>query len=432
MIWTRARWSVAILSSLAFATTSAAQTGNGRVTGTITDRTAGAPISNVAITVVGTTLGARSGADGKFTINEVPAGAQRLRAARIGYSPADQLVNLTPGQTATVNIALSTATVTLDQMVVTGYGQQRRSDLTGAIASVTPNVDQTPVLSLEQTLQGAAPGVMVTQASSAPGGALSIRVRGGSSVTGNNEPLYVIDGFPVENDPESQNPSDGGREATTTVPSNPLAALNPNDIESIEILKDASATSIYGARGANGVIIITTKHGQTARPHFTLDSYSGTQSVAHRYDLLNSQQFAKFANEWSANNATGVIFTDPASLPNTDWQSLIFRSAPLSNIQVGVTGGGNGPNATRYALSGGVFNQEGVVINSGFKRISLRGNLDQSIGDKFRLASTVTLSRVNSRSVPTDGSLNGGAGAVGAAITTTRFFRSDRRTARTR
>jgi TonB-dependent SusC/RagA subfamily outer membrane receptor len=130
-----------------------------------------------------------------------------------------------------------------------------------------------------------------------------------------------------------------GREATTTVPSNPLAALNPNDIESIEILKDASATSIYGARGANGVIIITTKHGQTARPHFTLDSYSGTQSVAHRYDLLNSQQFAKFANEWSANNATGVIFTDPASLPNTDWQSLIFRSAPLSNIQVGVTGG---------------------------------------------------------------------------------------------
>ena len=136
MIWTRARWSVAILSSLAFATTSAAQTGNGRVTGTITDRTAGAPISNVAITVVGTTLGARSGTDGKFTINEVPAGAQRLRAARIGYSPADQLVNLTPGQTATVNIALSTATVTLDQMVVTGYGQQRRSDLTGALRSI--------------------------------------------------------------------------------------------------------------------------------------------------------------------------------------------------------------------------------------------------------------------------------------------------------
>ena len=417
MIRTRARWTVAVVSSALFAAIPvAAQTGNGRVTGTVTDRTAGAPISNVAVTVVGTALGARTGVDGRFTINEVPAGAQRLRAARIGYTPTDQLINLVSGQTATVNMALSTATVTLDQMVVTGYGTQRRSDLTGAIATVTPNVDQTPVLSLEQTLQGSAPGVMVTQASSAPGGALSIRVRGGSSVTGNNEPLYVIDGFPVENDPEAQSPSDGGREATTTVPSNPLAALNPNDIESIEILKDASATSIYGARGANGVIIITTKHGQTARPHFTLDSYSGTQSVAHRYNLLNSEQFAKFANEWSANNSTGVIFSDPTSLPNTDWQSLIFRNAPLSNLQVGVTGGGNGPNATRYALSGGVFNQEGVVINSGFKRISLRGNLDQSIGEKFRLASTVTLSRVSSRSIPTDGSLNAGAGAVGAAI----------------
>ena len=150
--------------------------------------------------------------------------------------------------------------------------------------------------------------------------------------------------------------------------------------------QDASATSIYGARGANGVIIITTKHGMTAKPRFTLDTYSGTQSVAHRYDLLNARQFAEFANAWSANNGTGVIFADMNSLTNTDWQSLIFRDAPLSNVQVGVTGGGTGANATRYALSGGVFQQQGVVINSGFKRLSLRGSIDQSIGEKFRLA----------------------------------------------
>jgi TonB-dependent starch-binding outer membrane protein SusC len=417
MTWTRARFSLAVVSSLVLAASAPAQTSTGRVSGTITDRTAGAPISNVAVGIVGTALGARTGADGRYTINEVPAGAQRVRASRIGYSPTDQLVTIAAGQTATVNLALSATTVTLDQMVVVGYGTQRRSDLTGAVASVTPNVDQTPVLSLEQTLQGSAPGVMVTQASAAPGGALSIRIRGGSSVTGNNEPLYVIDGFPVENDPDAQNPSDGARDSNSpTVPSNPLATLNPNDIESIEILKDASATSIYGARGANGVIIITTKHGQSARPRFTLDSYSGTQSVAHRYDLLNSEQFAHFANDWSANNGTGVIFADPSSLPNTDWQSLIFRNAPISNLQLGVTGGGSGSNATRYALSGGVFQQEGVVVNSGFKRISLRGNLDQNIGEKFRVASTLTVARVNSRSVPTDGSLNGGAGAVGAAI----------------
>jgi TonB-linked SusC/RagA family outer membrane protein len=417
MNWKRAVTCLALVPSFAIGIRAAAQTGTGRITGTVTDRIAGAPIANVAVTVIGTQLGARTGADGRYSIADVPAGSQRVRAARIGYSPSDQTVTIAAGQTATLNIALSTASVTLDQMVVVGYGTQRRSDLTGSVSSVTPNVEQTPILSLEQSLQGAVPGLAVTQASSAPGGALSIRIRGGSSVTGNNEPLYVVDGFPIENDPDAQNPSDGARDSNSpTVPSNPLAALNPNDIESIEVLKDASATSIYGARGANGVIIITTKHGQTARPRFTIDTYTGTQSVAHRYNLLNAQQFAAFANQWSQNNGTGVIFTNPDTLPNTDWQSLIFRSAPISNLQIGVTGGGTGANATRYALSGGVFQQQGIVINSAFKRSSLRGNLDQAIGDKFRIASTVMLSRVNSNSVPTDGSLNGGAGAVGGAI----------------
>jgi TonB-dependent SusC/RagA subfamily outer membrane receptor len=135
--------------------------------------------------------------------------------------------------------------VSLEQVVVVGYGTQRRSDLTGSVTSVTPNVERQPVTSVEQTLQGTAPGVQVTQASAAPGGGMSIRIRGGSSVNGSNEPLYVIDGFPVENDAAAASPGDGGRAATA--PANPLAALNPNDIESIEILKDASATAIYGA-----------------------------------------------------------------------------------------------------------------------------------------------------------------------------------------
>ncbi len=412
---------LAIASALAMitgaASTAAAQGGGtGRISGTVTDRIAGAPVANVSIAVVGTQLGARTGPDGKFTVTDVPAGTRRVRASRIGYTPIEQSIAVTDGATATLNMALSTATVTLDQMVVIGYGAQRRSDLTGAVSSVTPNVSQTPVLSLEQTLQGAAPGVSVTQASAAPGGALSIRIRGGSSVTGNNEPLYVIDGFPIENDPVNENPSDGGRDATTTVPSDPLAALDPSDIESIEILKDASATSIYGARGANGVIIITTVHGSSAKPRFTIDTYSGMQSVAHRYNLLNSQQFAQFVNTWSQNNGTGVVFANPDTLPNTDWQSLIFRNAPVSNLQMGVSGGSPGTNSTRYAVSGGVFQQQGVVINSAFKRISLRGNLDQDIGARGRISTNVTVSRVNSNSVPTDGSLNGGAGAVGAAI----------------
>ena len=413
------RLTVAALLAATVNAAGAQQAGTGRIIGTITDRTAGAPIQNVSVTVTGSALGGRTGTDGKYTIADVPAGARRLHVARIGYAPVDQQVTLSAGQILTVNVSLSAASVTLDQMVVVGYGAQRRSDLTGSVASVTPNVAQTPTQSLEQILAGAAPGVMVTQASSAPGAALSIRIRGGSSVTGNNEPLYVIDGFPIENDPDAQNPSDGGRNPTEPppqVPSNPLAALNPSDIESIEILKDASATSIYGARGANGVIIITTKHGQSARPRFTLDSYSGSQTVAHRYHLLNAQEFAAFANAWSQANGTAVIFANPDTLKTTDWQSQIFRTAPMSSLQLGVTGGGSGTNATRYGLSGGIFQQQGVVINSSFRRASLRGNLDQSIGDKLRLSSTVTLSRVNTGSVPTDGSLNAGAGAVGAAL----------------
>jgi iron complex outermembrane receptor protein len=171
MNWMRAVTCLALVPTLAAGVRSArAQTAAGRITGTVTDRIAGAPIPNVSVTVTGTQLGARTGTDGRFSIADVPAGSQRVRAARIGYTPSDQVVNVAAGQTATLNFALSTASVTLDQMVVVGYGTQRRSDLTGSVSSVTPNVEQTPVLSLEQSLQGAVPGLAVTQASSAPGG----------------------------------------------------------------------------------------------------------------------------------------------------------------------------------------------------------------------------------------------------------------------
>src|SRR6185369_6311844 len=179
---------------------------------------------------------------------------------------------------------------------------------------------------LEQTLQGAAPGVIVSTASSAPGGGISIRIRGGSSVGGSNEPLYVIDGFPVENDPRNSSPTDGGRDATVTVPANPLATINANDIASIEILKDASATSIYGARGANGVIIITMKRGAPGAPKVTLDTYTGRQTIAKRYDLLNAQEYAQFANAWAQSQTTPTTpFGNIDSLGvGTNWQDQIY------------------------------------------------------------------------------------------------------------
>ena len=161
-----------------------------------------------------------------------------------------------------------------------------------------------------------------------------MRIRGASSISGNAEPLYVIDGFPVENDAANASPTNGGRDASVTVPANPLASLNPNDIASIEILKDASATSIYGSRGANGVVIITTKRGSGGRPKVTLDVYSGMQNVAKRYDLLDAQGFARFANAWAYSQDTTLLpFPEStiATLPNTDWQELIFRPAAMKS-----------------------------------------------------------------------------------------------------
>lgn len=392
----------------------AQQASTGRIAGRVVSEGA-TPLPNVGVGVGGTQQGARTGTDGGFTIANLAPGRYVLRATLIGYAPKVDTVDVTAGATTTANFTLKIVSVSLDQVVVVGYGTQRRSDLTGSVTSVQPNVERTPITSVEQTLQGTAPGVQVTQASSAPGGGMSIRIRGGSSVNGSNEPLYVIDGFPVENDFATAGAGDGGRAGTT--PSNPLAAINPSDIASIEILKDASATAIYGSRGANGVVLITTKRGEGARPKVAIDIYSGQQVVARRYDLLNATEFARFANTWAETSNLAQPYANPESFGvGTDWQDLIFRPANIQNLQASVSGGTTTRNATRYAISAGTFSQGGVVDNSDFRRLSLRGNVDQMIGDRLRFGTNVLLSRVNSSQVPTDGSLNAGAGAVGAAL----------------
>lgn len=399
-----------------------AQAGTGRVTGVVTQAgAAGGPISDVAVSVVGTGIGTLTNADGRYTLVNVPVGRQKVQFRRIGYALQEDSVTVTAGSAVLANAELRVVAVTLQQQVVVGYGTQRRSDITGAVSSVQPNTDQVPAVSLEQLLQGTAAGVQVTQASTAPGGGISIRIRGGSSVTGGNEPLYVIDGFPIENDIEGSSPGNGGR--ANTVPFNPLNSLNPSDIESIEILKDASATAIYGARGANGVVLVTTRRGLAGqKPRVTVDMYTGMQSVAKRYDLLNASQFAQFANTWwstQSNYDSTAIFSDAqiaAMGKGTDWQDLIFQSAPVRNIQVGVTGGSSGANATKYAVSTGLFDQDGVVVGSAFRRVSLRGSIDQNVGERFRISSNLQLAHTGTTAVPTDGGSNANAGAVGAAL----------------
>jgi TonB-dependent starch-binding outer membrane protein SusC len=399
-----------------------AQTEVGRIAGTVTsaDSAILQPLAGTTVLVLGTQLGTVAGSDGRYSIANVPVGTHTVRAQRIGFAPLERTVVVTAGQTVTVDFALTTQAVRLSEIVSVGYGTQLRRDLTGAVASVTTEALErgTPISSLDQLLQGTAPGVHVNTASNAPGGGISVRVRGTASLGASSEPLYVIDGFPLESD-ESSLPGNGGRDRTA--PPNPLAALNPNDIERIDILKDASATAIYGSRGANGVVLITTKQGQSARPQVSLDFYGGVQEVTKRYDLLNAQEYMDYANEWAANASPAIAIPYPQSVrdtvtANTDWQDLIFREATVRSLQLTARGATRGESVTRYSLSGGYYDQAGIVLGSGLRRYSGRINLMQQVGTRLQLGGNLTANRARSQSVPTDGQQNRGAGAVSAAL----------------
>ena len=394
----------------------------GVVTGVVTDSGSQQALPDARVSIVGTDLRAVTTADGRYTIGGVPAGVRAVRVQRIGYAPVVHSIAVKPGETVTTDFVIRVQATVLGEVVSVGYGTQKQRDIAGSVSVVTTEaLDKAPVTSVDQILQGTSPGVQVTTASSEPGGALSIRIRGTSSITGSSEPLYVIDGFPIENDIDAASAGNGGR--TRTTPPNPLVTLNPSDIASISILKDASATAIYGARGANGVVIITTKQGEGSKPKFGLDYYTGTQSLAKKYDMLNAAEYIDYANTYGQNSGTAFTpFPDTtkarllASGINTDWQDAIFRTGKVDNLQLSVRGATTNASPTRYAVSGGFFNQDGIVMNSGLSRFSGRVNLNQQLGSRFELGANLSASRAKSRSVPTAGQQNANAGAVSAAI----------------
>jgi TonB-linked SusC/RagA family outer membrane protein len=418
-MWAR---KVCLALSLLFSSAALAQAQTGRVTGTVVDSTTSQPVGNARVAVIGTDIVTGTNSDGRFTLNAVPVGTRQLRITRIGFTPVTRSIAVGEGATATISITIGSQAVQLNPVVSIGYGTQRLSDVTGSVATVNTEVlEKSPISSIDQMLQGTSPGVQVTTASSEPGGAISIRIRGASSITGNSEPLYVIDGFPIENDIEGSSVGNGGRDRTT--PKNPLVTLNPNDVESISVLKDASATAIYGARGANGVVIITTKQGRGTKPQFSIESYSGMSEIAKTYDLLGAADYMDYANEYGKSVSNAFIpFPDTtkarilASGVNTDWQDEIFRTAPVQNVQFSVRGATQTASPTRYALSFGRFSQDGIVVGSGLQRLSSRLNLTQSIGDRVQLGGSVSASQAKSRSVPTAGQQNAGAGAVSGAL----------------
>ena len=356
----------------------AVETPQFQVSGTVVDAT-GMPLPGATVLEKGTSNGTQTNFDGEFTL--VVAEDATLVISFVGFATQEVPLN---GQTG-IQIVLQEDAAALDEVVVVGYGTQKKSDLTGSVTSLSQD-DLNPGAnaSIDQMMLGRAAGVQINQASSAPGGGLSIRIRGSNSLNASNEPLYVIDGFPIDNSPNLG--SGGAAEVGQNLsPRNPLNALNPADVESIEILKDASATAIYGSRGANGVILITTKKGRKGQINVTYDVYGGIQSVAEKMEVLSTSQYIDVINELSIAQGNSAVFNEEDISRiggGTDWQDEVFRSAPLMNHNLAVSGGSENTN---YYASFNYFDQEGVVRNSGIKRYTGRINLETNIGNRAKI-----------------------------------------------
>lgn len=328
------------------------------VKGSVTSQTDGEPMIGVSVLVKGTSTGTITDFDGNYSINA--SNGQTLIFSYIGYQEIEVTVNK-----RVMNVTLKEDSKLLDEVVVIGYGGMKRSDLTGSVTSVTAeDMKKSITTSLDQALQGRAAGVNVTQNSGAPGGGISVAIRGVNSFNG-NEPLYVIDGIQIS----------GQTSGNTSALSN----INPSDIVNMEILKDASATAIYGTRGANGVVLITTKQGQAGATRISYEGYYGIQQLPNELEVLNLREYAVYQNMRA--EIIGFDhreeFKDPSVLGNgTNWQREIFRSAPVHNHQISITGGGE---KSRFAIMAGYIDQEGIGLGSGFERYSLRINMDNQL-----------------------------------------------------
>ncbi len=357
----------------------------GSIAGVVTDET-GEPLPGVNVVITGTTQGASSDVDGRYLIENLEPGVYTLQASFIGYvTQTVEDVAVAEGRTTTVDLTLEPVTMGLDEVIVVGYGELRRRDLTGSVASVDASkLAEMPVTSVEQILQGRAAGVQVIRNSGAPGAAFTVRIRGGNSMRGGNDPLYVVDGFPL-----ASIGGDGG---------SILSMLDANEIESIDVLKDASATAIYGARGANGVVIITTKKGRSGS-RLDFESFYGVQQVPKTIPLANARQYAEMANDWTRNqNIAKLPFPDLDNLPyDTDWQDEVFQTSPIQSYSLSFSGGGN---QTRYLLSGNWLDQQGVIESSDFSRGTLRANIDSDINTRFSVSNQLMLARAVTNEVP--------------------------------
>ncbi|THU40300.1 TonB-dependent receptor [Niastella caeni] len=348
---------------------------------------ANAPLPGINVQLKGTNVLTSTDKTGYFAIMVPDKEKVVLVFSSVGF--ATQEVEVT--NTSDVQIVLREASTELSDVVVVGYGTSRKKDLTGSVGSVgMQSTDKTPVFGTGQLLQGRVSGVQVTQTNSQPGSSFTVRIRGTNSITQSSDPLYVVDGY-------------AGADIT---------ALNPNDIASMEVLKDASATAIYGSRGANGVVMITTRRGVAGKRSVTIDAYTGVQQVANKLDMMDAQQYARFVNEVATNMTPALAkpYTDAqidAMGKGTDWQDELFRDARISNYNLGFTGG---TSDSRYFLSMNYFSQDGIIIGSDYKRGTLRFNLDNKVSDKIKmgLSSQISYESQLQANVNTTGGSGGG------------------------
>jgi TonB-linked SusC/RagA family outer membrane protein len=380
---------------------SAQAQGTGVIRGTVTDSTTQQPISGAQVQIVGTQLGASTNDLGVYVIRGVTGPSVGVRAQRIGFAPQTQTVTLA-GAATTADFALHPIASALSQVVVLGYGSRSRADVSGAVSSVSgTELTGNPVAGIDAAMQGKTPGVQVTQNAGNPGNGISVRIRGSSSISASNQPLYVVDGVPIQEEDFSQLGFDGQNLTAIT-------SLNPDEIESMTILKDAASAAIYGSRASNGVILITTKRGQAGKTKITFGAYTGMQTVSRKVPMLTGKQYVEYMAEGAVNDGY-----DPAHYGfvagvddtiNTDWQDAIFRQAPVQNLNLGMSGG---TDRMKYYIAGSYFNQEGIVIGSSYQRGNARANLDFNATDRLAISTSVGLSREQNYRIQGDGSLEG-------------------------
>lgn len=379
------RYSRIVLSFLALFIVSFTYAQDQTVTGTVESEDEGT-LPGVNVLVKGTTTGTVTDLDGNYRIT-VPNDESILVFSSIGYSPEE----VTVGSQSTIDITLEPDIKALSEVVVIGYGTQERRDLTGAVSSVNAeDFKNMAMTSVEQGLQGRVAGVNVVQQSGQPGAGMQVQIRGIGSI-GNSEPLYVIDGIPVIND----------NGATGENKFNALSTINPNNIASIEILKDASAAAIYGARAANGVVLITTKRGKAGEATISLDAYTGIQEPWRLLELTDINGYKEISDELTDNAGLPrvVALQQEEELVNkTDWQDEMFGTAPISSVNLSVSGGSE---KARFNVSGNYMNQEGIIRETDFDRFSLRVNTDFENG-RFKFGESLAFSRTQANDLTTN------------------------------